>query len=406
MNSNTINQFFEELKPIVTNYEERRKKRMKLGFNVFKIISDYYYRETFHGDILYAILSPDSGHCDGNLYVNLFIDMINQTGKITGKIEYYDKVSVEKEYGTNDGENAGRIDLLILGEVHGKQHCIIIENKLNNASDTYQQLPKYYNDLSKGYIIDAFVYLPLDPNKTPDNKDWKDDVKTKIDEKLVIIPAFAPDKVNLINNWLEECAKKKTSNQDVRVVIKHYISLLNNLTIDIMDNTDLINACLSKQNLSTTLAILENQDSIANIIIDDFIRDLKKEVEDQHLGVLTTFDRKSIEIQLNIQSDESRKWIYYIQDNSRSGRDRGVICNPSLPSIDLTKNKQIWGTDPIRCEPSKPFGWDYFYEQGWAYWDQPKTLTAMVKGEFAKFIIADLKKALNGLKDLLRNTPL
>ena len=359
---------------------------MELGFNVFKIISDYYYRETFHGDILYAILSPDSGHGEGNLYVNLFIDLINHTGK---KIDYYDKVSVEKEYGTNDGENAGRIDLLIMGEVRGVRHCIIIENKLNNAVDTYQQLPKYYNDLkSKDYIIDAFVYLPLDPNKEPDKKGWKDDVKTIIDEKLVIIPAYAPNRINLINNWLKS-AEERTQNHDVGFVIKHYKSLLNNLTIDIMDNSELTSICINNDNFDSTMAILENSSAISNAIIKEFILKLKERVEEEHLGAISGNKVEHIVISID------KYWSYSIERYSNHQYCRGLIYagSDALPSI----SKQIWG----KAYGGYPFGWDYFDEKkGWCYWDKPSTLRALHNGEFLDFIIDELKRSKEAIGEL------
>ena len=67
-----------QLAPLVKVYEEKKKKRMDAGFNVFYLISDYYYRETFHGDILYALFSPQEKHGEGTLFVELFIDMINK----------------------------------------------------------------------------------------------------------------------------------------------------------------------------------------------------------------------------------------------------------------------------------------------------------------------------------------
>lgn len=153
-----VNNLFEQIAPLVKEYEEKKKKRMNTGFNVFYLISDYYYRETFHGDILYALLSPQEKHGEGTLFVDLFIDMINLDEEVK---KYYSTVTVEREYGTKDGDEMGRIDLLVIGE---NNHCIVIENKLNNAGDTYRQLPKYRKDLEKKkYTIDAFVYLPLNP---------------------------------------------------------------------------------------------------------------------------------------------------------------------------------------------------------------------------------------------------
>ena len=173
MTQNELYSFFEQLKEPLRQYKENKEKRMDLGFNVFHLISDYYYRETFHGDIIAALLSPDEKHGEGNLYVNLCIDMINRKKQLVDE-QYYVDCKVVKEHSTNDGELTGRIDILIMGN----KHCIVIENKLNNAPDTYRQLPKYYAALKvSDFEIDAFVYLPLDPSKKPNRQGWSDDEK-------------------------------------------------------------------------------------------------------------------------------------------------------------------------------------------------------------------------------------
>lgn len=243
-----------KLAPHVKAYEQKKKEREDTGFNVFYLISDYYYRETFHGDILYALLSPEEKHGEGNLFVHLFIDMINKhmnDPKFVKKEDYY-KASVKREYGTNDGSDMGRIDLLIIGQ---NNHCIVIENKLNNAGDTYRQLPKYLEGIGENNI-DAFVYIPLDQNKEPDKSDWKEEEKQIINEKLVVIPA-----TNLVKDWLIP-AESETHNDDARFVIKHYKTLLKNLTIDIMD-TDLekfYNILLHEDNLKTAQSIRDMLD--------------------------------------------------------------------------------------------------------------------------------------------------
>lgn len=389
--STNLDNFLQGLRPIVEKYEERQRGRMELGLNVFTIISDYYYRETFHGDILYAILSPDAGHREGNLYVNLFIDMINLERK-TDKIGYYDKVSVQKEFGTNDGKNAGRIDLLIIGEVKGKVHCIIIENKLHNAADTYQQLPKYYNDLNSKYTIDAFVYLPLDPNKKPETTNWDESVKKIIEDKLVIIPAYAPKRVNLIDNWLDP-AEKKTTNTDARFIIRHYISLLNNLTIDIMDNSELANLCIENKNFDATMAILENSSTICCAIIEDFIRRLKETIEEQNLGEISEAGSKKIVIKIN---DHWSYIIEYYPYSRQYWRALSYSGNNELPHV----VEQIWG----KKEKGYPFGWDYFDEKkGWCFWDRPSTLRALHQNEFIVFIVDELKKSKEAIAKLNMN---
>ena len=253
-----VNSLLEQLDPLIKEYEEKKKKRMDTGFNVFYLISDYYYRETFHGDILYALLSPQEKHGEGTLFVELFIDMINNKKQLQlVDKKNYSTVTVEREYGTKDGNDMGRIDLLIIGEGN---HCVVIENKLNDAGDTYHQLPKYRNDLTqKGYVIDAFAYIPKNPDKWPDTSDWSEDEKKAIVNKLVVIPAYKAGQTNLVENWLSP-AEIKTQNDDARFVIKHYKSLLKNLTIDIMDTNILekfYNVLLQEDNLKAAQSICD-----------------------------------------------------------------------------------------------------------------------------------------------------
>ena len=60
-----LERLFKELEVPLKKYEEYREKRMATGFNVFYLISDYYYRETFHSDIIAALLSPKERHGEG-----------------------------------------------------------------------------------------------------------------------------------------------------------------------------------------------------------------------------------------------------------------------------------------------------------------------------------------------------
>jgi hypothetical protein len=245
-----IKELLSRLAPIIKESEEKQEKRMETGFNLFYLISDHYYRETFHSDIIAALLSPNEKHGGENLYLDLFLDMIG-----VDKAPYKN-AKVCKEYGTNDGTLGGRIDIFIEGE---NKHCVVIENKLNNAGDTCRQLPKYYGYLKNKYTIDKFVYLPLNPYKTPDKSDWSDEERKIIDDRLIIIPAYQEGRKNLIENWLIIAEKETiTENEDARIIIKQYITVLRNLTIDIMSATKLesfYNEMIKGDNLETALSV-------------------------------------------------------------------------------------------------------------------------------------------------------
>lgn len=179
----------------------------------------------------------------------------------------------------------------------------------------------------------------------------------------------------------------KTKNEDARFVIKHYKTLLNNLTIDIMDNKDMINTLVKEENFNVTMAIMENYNSICDRVVNDFLNDLEKQVKSESLGVFKRLG-KGVEITLNNTS-----WKYVIEYYTSNNQYwRYILYNgdKELPEI-----KKIWP----KVDTGMPFGWDYFDEaKGWCNWDKPATLSAMHNGTFLSFIIEELKDAVNRIE--------
>lgn len=389
-----IEELFKELSPHIEKYIENKKNRMETGFNLFYLISDYYYRETFHSDIIAALLDPYEKHGKNNCYTNLFIDMINLISKEPIKKEFYTTPKVAKEFPTDDGNMRGRVDIFIEGDTpdkKGKRHCIIIENKLNNAGDTEQQLPKYSRDLeSRGFDIDAFVYMPLDPNKKPSKSDWGNK-REDIEDKLVIIPAYKPGKVNLIDNWLKPALDK--SEGDASFVIQQYIRVLNNLTIDIMDNKGILDV-LSKdeKNIETTLDILENSEAFCNKILDLFIQRLGNMAQEKGFK----FSHKGSK-RIEICND---RWTYFIEEVGKtSGYCRGIESN-DVKNPNDNKNS-FFGEDASRCNSKYPIGWDYFNGNR-RYWSLPSTIREMRNGSFSNDIIEEVKSAFERMDELYK----
>ena len=393
MTQNELISLYKQLEEPLRRYKENKEKRMDPGFNVFYLISDYYYRETFHGDIIAALLSPDEKHGEGNLYIDLFIDMIKKAGSnqdinIEEKLEEkYKSCSVVKEYTTNDGNLAGRIDILIMGN----EHCIVIENKLNNASDTYRQLPKYYNDLSNKKIkVDAFVYMPLDPSKEPNDLDWSYEEKKYIDSHLVIIPAFKDGSTNLINDWLIP-AEERSTNEDAKFIIRQYKSLLNNLTIDIMDNSDIINILCDDKNFETTISILKLKDQFCNKIKEEFIEKLKSKLEKE---LNYDFSRKNKD-KIEIKNRDYPLWSFIIE---RIGGTTNRWCR----YLNYTGEKLVHIEKPLWLRENEnhtfPFGWEYYgenkpTEEFKGFWDNTRTLAIMHNGTFVKEIVKEIQDA-------------
>lgn len=206
-----------------SNYE------IQPAFCVFDIISDKYYKENFHRDIIAYMLDPIALHGYGQLGLKYFIKALNLIKKECACYNNYYNAQVIKEYPTNDG----RIDTLILDDT--SKHVIIIENKMNRAVDMPRQIPRYCAYLkNEGYLIDAAVYLPLDNYSMPDKNTWLDDDYIW-EDRIIILPAYANEgTINLVDNWLLGMAET-TISDDCKAIFRQYAYLVRNLSIKYMD---------------------------------------------------------------------------------------------------------------------------------------------------------------------------
>lgn len=207
---------------------ESKKSRPEQTLNVFKMVSDLYYRENFHSDIIKVFLDPREKHNEGSAFLFAFIDFINDNFnyKVYISKQDYGSVKVKREQ--------GKIDILIKSEE--SKHCIIIENKIYNAPDMERQLPKYYDYMiERGYKVDAIVYLPLDINKQPNQSTWSEEDKKHVLPLLCIVPAYQKKGVNLVAGWIEPCILK-ARNIDCVSILRQYGELVKQLNNNIMDN--------------------------------------------------------------------------------------------------------------------------------------------------------------------------
>src|SRR5208337_3472131 len=65
-----------ELASISEDYNECSNRKVDYGFNLFILISDKYYQENFHSDILKALLDPYEKHEEGYAFLYQFLDYI------------------------------------------------------------------------------------------------------------------------------------------------------------------------------------------------------------------------------------------------------------------------------------------------------------------------------------------
>ena len=249
---------------IAKEYRLEKNTDRKELFNVFRLASDLYYRENFHSDIISAFLDPNGTHGEDGTFLFRFIDLLNANGFQISKSNYQQAL-VEREY--------HRIDILVRSE--STHHCLIIENKINNAGDMQRQLPRYYDCMTdEGYEIDAIVYIPLDQNKEPDRTGWTEEDYQHIQPRLITLPAYTKDgKPNLVSGWVNNCITA-TKHIDCISVLSQYGDLITTLNRENMNSVILeqfYEKLKENSNMESALSIKEMLEAMPVYMADRLI---------------------------------------------------------------------------------------------------------------------------------------
>lgn len=240
--------------------------REDAGFNLFLLISDTYYRENFHSDVIKNLLSPAAPHGHGEQFLRLFLEFLNRAHHSQINPSDYQNAVVTREQ--------GHIDVLIRDQVSRKS--IVIENKINGASDMEDQLPRYLKTAKSRWNCecDAIVYLTLNQVKEPDKSTWNAADHKEVSQRLLSICAVGQQKgEDLLTGWLTPClelARNQSQNQpedlvalEPALVIHQYQQLLLHLGRSLM-NTELMAEFYQK--VSQDPALLESGRTVSLLL--------------------------------------------------------------------------------------------------------------------------------------------
>ncbi|MES2328163.1 MAG: PD-(D/E)XK nuclease family protein [Bacteroidota bacterium] len=238
------------------------------GLNVFLLVSNYYYKENLHSDILKEILDPRGIHKEGDRFLVAFIDYLNSriTNGAIDKANYQNTV-VERE--------AARIDITVKDKFSKK--AIIIENKIHAAGDMDRQIPRYWLELEKqGYTIDSVVYLILNGYKQPDTNGWTELERKKILPYVLNTSAYDETTGDLYHGWLLKC-ETISERIDTTYFLKQYNQLIAFLGGKQMNKPlmeDFLNSMLQDQNFETAHALKDMLISLTDYrrdkLVDEF----------------------------------------------------------------------------------------------------------------------------------------
>ncbi len=193
---------------------------------IFNSISDLYYRENFHSDVIAYYLSYD-------LPKKCLISWLNE--QLKAKNETEEIVYSEYEYSTPIREE-GRRDITIYSQDH--KRAIFIENKSNDAEDMDQQVYRYYMDLIKNNVsVDAVVYLNKKTLKEPSYTGWKNEDIDEIKALLLVTTLTGPNSFTdkIINEVIKESNDIRLTafSMELKTLFKNIINGEN-----IMSNSD------------------------------------------------------------------------------------------------------------------------------------------------------------------------
>lgn len=263
---------FENLKD---RLEKVKREIEKSSFNIFSISSVNSHKENYHSDILALLLDPSEKHEGRETYLNLFLDFLANSYKISLDKKNYCNVEIKKENPTDSMDLKGRIDILIRDAK--SKHCIIIENKINNAGDTQNQLEKYYvNETKSGYTVDSIVYLPLNQNKKAPLTN-----NEVINRLIVNVPAFANKADDLYNGWILPCYKVNV-NESATSFIYEYSKLLKHLSQMGLDRDlkdEFYQIISEREGLNRVQSIVELNDGLNEYRADIFMEKLNGNYE-------------------------------------------------------------------------------------------------------------------------------
>ena len=272
---NDIINILNQVRIVSRKIKEQRKEKFERGenYNIFYDLGFMSDEVHLHSMFLANLLNPKGSHGQRGKFLEAFLKMLQKSFpaisahnlelNITNA-----SVEVEKYIGRQTDSEGGRIDIYL---TDGK-HCIIIENKIY-AVDQHHQMLRYWNygmsqkgdDTEKSFVL---IYLTLD-GCSPSKDSLGEDLK----ENDIVCLSYKND----IRGWLDRCVELASRTPLVRETINQYISTIDILTNNVMeDNKDLFDILSKKENLDAIYDIVNNKNAVVNRIVnEEFIPQLR-----------------------------------------------------------------------------------------------------------------------------------
>ena len=280
---NDIINILNQVRIVSQKIKEQRKEKFERGesFNIFNDLGFMSDEVHLHSMFLANLLNPKGSHGQRGKFLEAFLKMLQKSfPAISADSLELDtaiaSVEVEKYIGRQTDSEGGRIDIYLTDS----KHSIIIENKIY-AVDQHHQMLRYWNygmsqkgdDTEKSFVL---IYLTLD-GCSPSKDSLGEDLK----ENDIVCLSYKSD----IRGWLDRCVELSSRTPLVRETINQYISTIDILTNNVMeDNKELLDILSKEENLDAVYDITNNKNIVVNRIINEvFIPKLRDLAESKGL---------------------------------------------------------------------------------------------------------------------------
>lgn len=244
-----LQRLLDEVRLILKKAEVKQKEADRRGenFNIFNVLGVTSDETRTHSAFIAELLDPNGSHGLGDQFLRSFVDTVDclrAWNFDTKSAKVHKELSIG---GKNvDCSEGGRIDIAV--ESNGK--AIIIENKIY-AGDQEKQLVRYYNygatNCPDGFRL---IYLTLDGSDASEGSKG---------EQTLNEDYYAIAYNHEISDWLQRCIESSARHPLVRETLIQYQNLINQLTMNNMDNN-------SQEELLGLMSDPKNIDSICSIL--------------------------------------------------------------------------------------------------------------------------------------------
>lgn len=402
---NDIINILSQVRIVSQKIKEQRKEKFERGesFNIFNDLGFMSDEVHLHSMFLANLLNPKGSHGQRGKFLEAFLKMLQKSfPAISADSLELDtaiaSVEVEKYIGRQTDSEGGRIDIYL---TDGK-HSIIIENKIY-AGDQHHQMLRYWNygmsqkgnDTEKSFVL---IYLTLD-GCSPSKDSLGEDLK----ENDIVCLSYKSD----IRGWLDRCVELASRTPIVRETINQYITTIDILTNNVMeDNKELLDILSKEENLDAIYDIANNKNIVVNRFINEvFIPKLRDLAESKGLTMGDNCTENWMEESWAGASFYNPKWKYLKLAFEFEHKGLGFLIFGFRPkNEDGVKREDVKDWEKVQKNYSTKDvnnqSWIWKDFNGNQYWDNASGIKDLLNGKTLNDFSRMFDEAIDSVKGL------